>query len=126
MKTFFISLLFVLCCSSTYADDVLKGYSYAVADIDEYGYFSWSKWYDCNIIIRINYDRNELYINSTRPQLYKIITSAKEFYDKDGVLTYEWKIVDQDNDRGTLRIRRNGQLYIIFNNIAWVYNFIIL
>ncbi len=92
-------------------------------------YHRWNKWSDwktCNVVININTDNDKITIYSQEVQIYKIYDYVDGRYDRDGDYRVEFKFRDQDGDYGTMYMltKRNGdkQLYIVFNNIQWVYN----
>jgi hypothetical protein len=48
------------------------------------------------------------------------------YYDDGGGVQIKFSVIDQDGDRGTVRLRiqndGNSQLYVDFADIMWVYN----
>lgn len=107
-------------------------YSFRTTDFSartcNYGVWSeWSDWESSNIDVEIDLDKDIVIIHSKSLQVYKIIEKLPAPYDKDGKQD-KFRIIDQDMDRGTLRLRRqnNGtlQIYIDFNDISWVYNIV--
>ena len=123
MKILLISL-FTLFCSCAHADNILTYYAYAYsyAEISSSGKYYWSDWKDCSLNITLDLDEDRIFINSKSPQLYTLVSSSRIYY-KDGIKVYEWDVVDQDLDRGTVRMLDNKQIYICFKDIAWAYIF---
>lgn len=109
------------------------GTEYALANVNKYGTYSWSQWYDSNVLIVINTDTDIVTIGSKKPQLYKIYKYEGKTFDNGGGYQVIFDVIDNEGDLGTLRIRvqydafgniTNAQLYIDFSNVAWVYNII--
>lgn len=121
--------MFMCLSCVTFAQNIITftATSYAVANVNtRTGYYSWSDWERCNVHIVFDLVNDVITIYSNSPQQYRILTNGENIYDKDGGEQVKYKVIDQDNDRGTLRLRveRNGnsQLYVDFNNVAWCYN----
>ena len=72
----------------------------------------------------INYYYNTITLYSRNIKIYKII-GHRAFNDANGDYNMVYKFVDQDGDRGTMKLlmRANGQseIYIMFNNVKWCY-----
>lgn len=102
--------------------------SFAYKQKASYGWTNWSNWEKSNLQVSIDLDNDIIKIYSNKIQTY-IVTEARDAYrdSSDGV-TVEFGVIDQDYDRGTVRLRveRNGnsQIYVDFANIMWVYNVI--
>lgn len=100
---------------------------FAYKQTNDYGHWSnWSDWEDSDMLITINFTTDVVVIYSPTTQRYKIIQYVRNYTDDKGGKQVEFKFIDQDGDRGTMRLRieRNGnsQLYIEFSNVMWVYN----
>jgi len=93
---------------------------------DYYGNAYWTDWsrdYSCNIDIYFN-SVPQIIITSNKTQIYNVIDATDEYYDSKGFLCYDFKVIDQDGDYGTVIMRSNNyfsQIYIKFANIMWVY-----
>lgn len=79
--------------------------------------------------ISINLDTDIITIYSPRTQTYAVYgtyNNGQTYRDNDGGNNLKYYVVDQDGDRGEIRLRveRNGnsQIYVDFSNCAWVYN----
>lgn len=87
---------------------------------------SWSPWQTCNIDVKFDYDTDQIIIYSRVTQVYQVYTYDGEKTDYDGGEQVQFGVIDQDNDRGKIRLRveRNGnsQIYVDFLNVHWVYN----
>jgi hypothetical protein len=95
--------------------------------MNNYGRWNnWTDWESSNVLITINFTTDVVKIYSPKTQIYKIIEFTRRFTDNSGGSQVEFKFIDQDYDRGTMRLRieRNGnsQLYVEFADIIWVYN----
>ena len=91
--------------------------------------WGWGSWSDkkvtyMNIVINLTTDVVTIY--SSRTQVYRIYQYSGTTRDNDGDTTATFKFIDQDNDRGTMRlvIRASGQsqIYIDFANVMWAYD----
>lgn len=96
-----------------------------------YNGHSWSKWapYErSNMLLTMDIDRDLVIIHSPKTQIYKIVNYVGAYTDNDGNAIMEFKFIDQDNDRGTMRLmqRKSGksEIYIQFANVIWVYSVI--
>ena len=94
--------------------------------LDSGRWTDWSRWEDSNLLITINYDDDVIKIYSKMMQIYHIVGYSDSYTDNSGGRQVKFNFVDQDGDKGTIRLRieRNGnsQLYIDFADIMWVYN----
>ena len=74
----------------------------------------------------IDFNDDCITIYSSKTQVYQITECARQFTDSSGGRQVEFAFVDQDDDKGHIRLRieanGNSQVYIEFNNIMWVYN----
>lgn len=91
----------------------------------------WSGWStpsSSNLLITIDLDSEIIKVYSNQIQLYKIIDIDNQYYDSDGDYHFVLRTVDQEYDRGTVRMlkRVNGkvELYIEFADIRWAYGII--
>ena len=121
---FFIALTFTIVKAQTYRYNAT---SFAYKIVNSYGYWTnWTDWESCNVPIVMDYDNDVVTIYSNKTQIYKITKYIRKFTDSSGGSQIEFNFVDQDYDRGVMRLRveRNGnsQIYVGFTNIMWVYN----
>jgi hypothetical protein len=95
--------------------------------IKEVGY-KWSDWQRCDILITFNLKTDKVVIYSRSIQIYKVITQGQNFIDESGGEQVKYKVIDQDDDLGSMRLRvetnGNSQIYIDFADVSWVYNVI--
>lgn len=101
------------------------GYAYKQVNSDG-NWTSWSEWLDSDMSMIINFNTDIVTIYSPTTQRYKITKFIREFTDNSGGKQVEFAFVDQDGDKGHMRLRieknGNSQIYIEFSNIMWVYN----
>jgi hypothetical protein len=102
---------------------------YAFAQVDAKGYYHWDSWKKCNVQIVINLDKDIVTIYSNVTQYYYIYDTYNDgnpYPDTKGGYQIKFYMVDQDGDKGSLRLRvgRHGdsQIYIDFKDCAWCYN----
>lgn len=91
-----------------------------------WGWSNWSSKQQSNMNIVVNMNTDVITIYSPRTQVYRVYEYLGTARDSDGDTTVSLKFIDQDNDRGTMRlvIRANGQsqIYIDFANVMWAYD----
>lgn len=91
-----------------------------------YGWTNWSNPERSNMLMRIDWNNAQVYIDSNYKQFYQVTQVLRKYRDNDGDEICEMKVIDQDGDRGTMKfvIRQSGQsqVYIIFNNVRWCYD----
>ena len=89
-------------------------------------WMQWSDWQDSNMRVVINFNTDVVTIYSPTTQRYNITKFIRNFTDNSGGKQVEFAFIDQDGDKGHMRLRietnGNSQIYIEFNNIMWVYN----
>ena len=128
MKRFLLMLVMVL--SFAAADAQIQYYrttGFAYKYVNSYGrWTNWTDWQSSDMVITINFNTDVVKIYSPQTQTYRILEHTRNFTDSSGGKQVEFKFIDQDGDRGSMRLRieRNGnsQLYVEFSNIIWVYN----
>ncbi len=106
--------------------------AYAQATINQYtGRYTWSDWQKSNMNISINLSTDVITVYSPSIQRYSVYATynnGEVYTDKDGGQNIKFYVIDQDYDKGEVRLRveRNGnsQIYVDFANCAWVYNVI--
>ena len=102
--------------------------SFSSREKTSYGWTGWKKKSNSDMLLTIDLDSDLVTIYSPRIQVYKITGYDGTWTDSDGDSTMQYRFVDQDGDRGTLRLvqRRSGvsEVYIDFSNIMWVYSVI--
>lgn len=125
-----IILMFLMVFTITMASAQTYYYtatSFACKVTNSYGNWSdWSDWQSCNILVTINFTNDVVTIYSNKTQVYNITKYVRNYTDYSGGSQLEFKFIDQDYDRGTMRLRieknGNSQMYIDFANAMWVYN----
>lgn len=123
-KRLFVLLVGLVISLTTLAQTVwFTAFQFAYRETD---WSSWSPWQTCNIDVKFDYDADQIIIYSRVTQVYQVYTYDGEQTDYDGGEQVQFGVIDQDNDRGKIRLRveRNGnsQIYVDFLNVHWVYN----
>lgn len=131
MKRLLTLMLVLLCTSTAFAQLFTYNTTAFYSSVKTGGTWSnWTKPVSSNIGIVIDLDEDMIYIDSKTPQLYKITSTIHVGYDAEGCPERKFGFIDQDGDRGILRLvkRKNGtsQIYIIFNDVRWCYDVIFL
>ncbi len=129
MKKFILMLLLVL-TSFNVVDAQVQYYrttQFAMKQMDVYGrWTNWSPWESSNILIEMDLNSDIITIYSQMRQVYKIVEYVGNYTDDYGGKQAEYRFIDQDFDKGVLRLRlernNNAQIYVEFGNIIWVYN----
>ena len=126
MKRFL--MIFALLLSIVAANAQVQYYrstAYAQANVYN-GRYVWSDWQSSNMTITINLNTDMITIYSPRTQIYRVVSAVDAYNDSNGGRQVSFKVIDQDGDRGTIRLRiesnGNSQIYVDFSNVAWVYN----
>ena len=126
MKKIILGIILTLFMSVPSFSQIINFKATSVA-IKEVGY-KWSDWQRCNILITFNLKTDKVVIYSKSIQIYKVITQGQNFIDESGGEQVKYKVIDQDNDLGSMRLRvetnGNSQIYIDFADVSWVYNVI--
>lgn len=127
MKKLFITLLLgLICCTAVQAQvQWYKTTDFAYRYVSNGYWTDWSDWESSNLNIKFDLENDLIIIYSSKTQLYKVIEVLNPPSDSTGQQV-KFKIVDQDYDIGSLRLRveNNGnlQIYVDFADISWVYN----
>lgn len=126
MKKIILGIILALFMSVPSFSQVINFKATSVA-IKEVGY-KWSDWQKCDILITFNLNTDKVVIYSRSIQIYKVITRGQNFIDESGGEQVKYKVIDQDDDLGSMRLRvetnGNSQIYIDFADVSWVYNVI--
>ena len=126
MKKLSLFLLFILVATITASAEslVFKSTHYSQQVLSNGKWDKWTKWEPCEVKIDIDLDTDRVTIYSNRTQVYKITDYVGKTENK-GDVSVKYLFVDQDGDKGTLRlrIRKDGrsEIYIDFANIRWSY-----
>lgn len=127
-KTLLLAAL-MLCLGFVAKADVIKctatAFSIKTYDENRGRWSDWSKWEDCHMLVVLDDEKVTIY--SQEMQEYDIYaTESEDEKDRDGGITDEFRCVDQDGTRCSMRLRRQKsgavQLYIDYRNVIWVYN----
>ncbi len=100
--------------------------AYAQKYVSNGKWTDWTDWQSSDMLMTINFDNDIVKIYSPKTQIYKITEYVRKYTDASGGVQIELNFVDQDFDRGTMRLRiesnGNSQVYIDFADVMWVYN----
>ena len=126
MKKIILGIIVVLFTAIPSFAQIINFKATSVA-IKEKGY-QWSDWKRCNILITFNLKTDKVVIYSKSIQIYKVLTTGENFTDESGGEQVKYRVIDQDDDLGSMRLRvetnGNSQIYIDFADVSWVYNVI--
>jgi hypothetical protein len=119
--------LILLCFSTIASADIIWLRTTAFASANVYrGTYYWSDWERSDMRICINTNTDIITIYSPKTQYYGVTAHTKSYVDNQGAKVICFSVIDQDGDRGQVRLRAcaagNSQLYVDFTNVAWVYN----
>lgn len=122
--------MMVLCLASTAAAQIQYYKTTAYAEARVYnGRYVWGDWQKSDMVLVINTDTDVIKIYSPTTQTYIVYGTANNgdaYTDSSGGRNVKFYVIDQDGDKGEIRLRieknGNSQIYVDFNNIAWVYN----
>lgn len=85
----------------------------------------WSDWEKSNMLLTVDLQNDVIKVYSPTPQIYRVYESGESYYDSDGDLNILFNFIDQDYDKGVVRLlqRRSGssEIYIEFLNVRWCY-----
>ncbi len=133
MKKFLFTFLMMLTMMlGTSIDANAQTYNYRSTEfsykyMNNNGYWTnWSEWEPSNIRIKIDFDDDTIIIYSKSVQVYQVTDYLGKYTDESGGQQTKFKVIDQDSDIGTVRLRieqnGNSQLYVDFADVMWVYN----
>ena len=127
MKRLLLAMLLCIISITSFAQVInFETTSYTYKTYNGYSWSKWAPYQSSSMLLTMDIDRDLVIIYSPRTQIYKIVDYKGSYTDKDGDATMEFKFIDQDNDRGTMRLmqRRNGksEVYIQFADVIWVYS----
>ena len=124
MKKIFLTLMFVLFASISFAQNI-QWYQATSFASKPYNSASWSDWQSSTVKICININNDTITIYSPQTQYYQVISQVQAPYDADGVqVRYVVRNVLNQTLYVRLRIENNGnsQLYVDFADGSIVYN----
>lgn len=131
MKRLLFILLACLSMACASAETLwFKTYSFKQATVYN-GQYSWGASQNSDMNISIDLDSDLITVYSPRTQYYYVYDSynnGNAYRDSGGGTTIKYYVIDQDGDKGELRLRMYtsggvtySQIYVDFSNIAWVY-----
>lgn len=131
MKKYFFILLAVMLFGVTNKVEAqtynYRAFEFSIKYLNDNGtWTNWSDWKKVNIRVKIDFDTDLIVVHSQRTQVYQVISGGESYTDSSGGQQVKFKVIDQDDDYGTVRLRieknGNSQLYIDFSDVMWVYN----
>lgn len=133
MKKFLTALMLIMTLSIIIPQEIkaqvytYRTTGYAYKKVNSYGNWTeWSDWLDSDMTMVINFNTDVVTIYSPTTQRYKITKFIRNFTDNSGGKQVEFAFIDQDGDKGHMRLRietnGNSQVYIEFSNWIWCYN----
>ena len=130
MKKLILAVIIGLFSFNCFAESIwFNAYSYAIKYKNDYNRNNssgWSKAEKCSVPIEFKMDDDMIVVYSKSTQIYAIYENAGTYTDSEGGKQQGYYVIDQDYDKGMIRLRiaRDGtsQLYVDFNDVAWVYN----
>ena len=127
MKKILLILMVMFSVNAVAADIyIYKTTAFAMKQVVNGRWTDWSDWEKSDMYVTINMDNDVIKIFSPGTQVYKITDYIRKYTDSSGGEQVEYRFIDQDGDRGALRLRieknGNSQLYIDFADVMWVYN----
>ena len=128
IKTIFAALILTFAFS---VDGYSQTYAYrafsAAYKYKENGYWhDWTDWQEVSTVITIDYDNDVIRVYAETPQVYVVTNYDGEFTDNSGGQQVQFSVIDQDYDRGKIRLRveknGNSQLYVEFADVIFCWN----
>ena len=99
-------------------------FAYKIKNNDKWT--GWSDWRPSSIKIMIDVDSDIIKIFSDINQTYNVVQHVEDYTDDSGGQQAKFRVVDQDGDRGTIRLRveknNNSQLYVEYADVMFVYS----
>ena len=103
-----------------------RGFQAAYKYIQNGRWTDWTDWISVNVLITIDYDNDVIKVYANEPQTYVIYEYDGKFTDNSGGQQVQFSVIDQDYDKGKVRLRieknGNSQLYVDFADVTFVWN----
>ena len=132
MKKFILAVISVLfiSISASYAQTIVyRTTEFASGQRNYRHVIVWGNWQRSNLQLTIDWDRSIIRVYSQLPQEYQIYDVGQKYRDLDKGESIDCKAIDYDGLKCAIRLRvqDNGtsQLYVFYEDCAWVYNLII-
>lgn len=127
MKKFLLALLFSVITIVASAQTInFRTTSFTYKERTYSGWSNWAPTEASNMLLTMDLDNDLVVIYSPTTQIYSITSYDGTSKDRDGDTTAKYHFIDQDGDRGVMRLvmRRSGksEIYIDFSNVIWVYS----
>ena len=99
---------------------------FAIKYVNNGVWTDWSDWEDSNVMLSIDEENDLIKVYTENRQTYVVVKHNGSYTDSSGGKQIEFGVVDQDGDKGKVRLRLekngNAQLYVEFKDIMWVYS----
>lgn len=99
---------------------------YAFKYVENGKWTDWTEWMESDVVLSIDEDNDVINVYTFNKQTYVVVKHNREYTDSSGGKQVEFAVVDQDGDKGKIRLRveknGNAQLYVEFSDIIWVYS----
>lgn len=127
MRKVLLALMLMFSLSSFGETIFFKTTGFAMKQKYSNGVWSnWTDWQDSDMYITMNLETDVVKVFSPETQVYRITEHVRNYTDDSGGKQAEYRFIDQDGDRGSMRLRieknGNNQIYIEFADVMWVYN----
>jgi hypothetical protein len=125
-------MIFAISVTANSQSCIYQAKFFAMKMVNSNGYWTdWSDWERSDVRLKIDFNEVSgqpvvVDVYTEMKQKYVVIGYVKSYTDASGGKQSEYRVIDQDDDVGKLRIRLekngNSQLYIEFNDVMWVYS----
>ena len=119
-------LLFAFSSNSYSQTYTYRAYSAAYKYVQNGRWTDWTDWERVSTLITIDYDNDVIRVYASVAQVYVVVDYDGSFTDDSGGQQIQFSVIDQDYDKGKVRLRieknGNSQLYVEFADVIFVWN----
>lgn len=87
--------------------------------------WQWSDWEASDLLVKFDLSNDVITIYSPETQVYNVLKFLRSFTDENGGKQVEFRVVDQDGDYGSVRLRieksGSSQIYVEYQNVCLAY-----
>lgn len=87
--------------------------------------WQWSDWEASDMLVKFDLSNDVITIYSPETQVYNVLKFLRSFTDENGGKQVEFRVVDQDGDYGSVRLRieksGSSQIYVEYQNVCLAY-----